>query len=189
MPDIKGLSETFARITRSYGVKAIYKPHTTLRNLLVHPKDKIAPLDTCGCVYEIGCSNCNQVYIGETARKFSKRLDEHVKDVEKQIATGVRTRANRASTSGAINKSAITDHASDLNHVPKWADAKVVLKESTLLDRQIKEAMTIRKTLAPMNRDKGAYKLPHTYDDLLIPRRGPDDFPNRTVSGSRTRMQ
>ena len=53
------------------------KPHQTLRNILVHPKDKIKTEDKSGVVYRVSCKNCDQVYIGETGRKLSIRTKEH----------------------------------------------------------------------------------------------------------------
>jgi len=38
---VKGLSEAFSRILKTYRICTAVKPHTTLRNLLVHPKDRI----------------------------------------------------------------------------------------------------------------------------------------------------
>jgi len=40
IPYVKGLSEAFSRILKTYRICTAVRPHTTLRNLLVHPKDK-----------------------------------------------------------------------------------------------------------------------------------------------------
>ena len=58
------------------------KPHRTIRSMLVHTKDKTKETENFEVVYEIGCLNCEDVYIGETGRKFDIRLKEHMKDVE-----------------------------------------------------------------------------------------------------------
>ena len=65
------------------------------------------------------------------------------------------------------NKSALTDHSSQLNHVIDWDNVKIMDKDSNDRSRLIKEAIWIRKEGAPMNRDEGAYKLSHSYDSLL----------------------
>ena len=57
------------------------KPNT-LKDLLVHPKDKRDEEQTCDCVYEIPCNSCNQVYIGETGRAFGTRLKRAQKGSE-----------------------------------------------------------------------------------------------------------
>ena len=59
------------------------KPHSTLRNLLVHPKDKRDPLQTAEVVYEIPCKNCPKSYIGESGRLLATRLNEHHLEVNK----------------------------------------------------------------------------------------------------------
>ena len=65
-------------------------------------------------------------------------------------------------------KSAIADHAVQLNHVISWQDAKILDKECDRDVRHIKESIWIRKR-APntMNRDEGAHYLSHVYDPLL----------------------
>ena len=41
IPYVKGLSEAFSRILKTYRICTAVRPHTTLRNMLVHPKDRI----------------------------------------------------------------------------------------------------------------------------------------------------
>ena len=41
------------------------KPHKTLRNILVHPKDKRNPMQTAKAIYEIPCKNCPKTYIAK----------------------------------------------------------------------------------------------------------------------------
>ena len=45
----------------------------TIKQILVHPKDKWDPRDTAGIVYKIPCTYGSKMYIGETARKFGVR--------------------------------------------------------------------------------------------------------------------
>jgi hypothetical protein len=169
IPYIKGLSERMARTLRDHNISTAFKPYKTLRNILVHPKDKIKPKEICGCVYKIGCRNCDSVYIGETGRKLGTRVAEHQKDVEEHTNSGVRTRATRLSSASDLHKSAITDHMANMNHIPDWDNAKPISRESNTRDRQIREAISIRKTRKTMNRDEGAYNLSHAYDNLLKP--------------------
>jgi len=42
IPYVKGLIEAFSRILKTYRICTAVRPHTTLRNLLVHPKDRIS---------------------------------------------------------------------------------------------------------------------------------------------------
>ena len=63
-------------------------------------------------------------------------------------------------------KSALTDHATNENHIIDWEGAKILDKEINRRTRQIKEAFSIRKTMKPINRDEGNYELAHVYDDV-----------------------
>ena len=63
---VGGLSEAIERIFRKYGISTAVKPYKTLRNLLVHHKDKRTIGQTGECVYKIPCHNCSSTYIGET---------------------------------------------------------------------------------------------------------------------------
>ena len=89
IPYVKGVSEQVQRLFRKHDITTAMRPHTTLRQLLVHPKDKIEPGKTSGCVYEIPCCNCDLVYIGETGRQLELRLQEHRKEVENVMKVGV----------------------------------------------------------------------------------------------------
>ena len=58
------------------------RPTNTLKNLLVHPKDKKDITQTSDVVYDIPCKGCSKSYIGETGRQFEYRLNEHKKDAD-----------------------------------------------------------------------------------------------------------
>ena len=50
LPYIGGVTEPISRLIRKTGVAAHAKPHTTIRSILVAPKDKDHPQDKCGVV-------------------------------------------------------------------------------------------------------------------------------------------
>ena len=75
---ISKLSEQVARIFKSYNIPVYHKPINTLRSFLVHPKDRTAKAANCGVLYDIQCPECDQHYIGETARKLGTRIKEHL---------------------------------------------------------------------------------------------------------------
>ena len=77
IPYVKGLSETFTRIMREHGISTAIRPHRTLRNILVHPKDKVTDDKKSDVVYKIPCKNCEASYIGETGRTLGTRIKEH----------------------------------------------------------------------------------------------------------------
>ena len=74
VPYVEGVSERFARVLKNYNISTAMKPHNTLRNQLVHPKDKREPQNSTDVVYSIPCKNCNLSYIGETGRKLGTRI-------------------------------------------------------------------------------------------------------------------
>jgi len=72
----------------------------------------------------------------------------------------------RAQKASICNKSAITDHVCNENHVIDWENAKVIDRESDKSDRHIREAIWIRKT-DNMNRHEGNYQLSRVWGKLL----------------------
>ncbi len=175
IPYVEKLTETATRIFRKHGIATAVRPHTTLRKILVHPKDKKDPLSTTDCIYEIPCANCDSTYIGETGRRFETRLSEHKKVTERLAASkGNFTRQKRKQSVSEQSKSAIADHSVQHNHIINWKEAKVLTTETDKGARHIKESIWIRKASNTMNRDEGAHQLSHVYDPFLTkaPSRG-----------------
>ena len=167
MPYVKQVSETVARVLRKHHVSVAMRPVNTLKRLLVHPKDKQEKEETTECVYKIPCGNCDRTYVGETGRKFGVRLKEHRSEVEAKSNKAF-TRSQQAASLTERSKSALTDHASQNNHVIDWSEATVVDREPDRVTRWIKEAVHIRKEgKKSMNRDEGCYTLSHVYDTVL----------------------
>ena len=131
------------------------KPHTTIKNMLVHPKDKRELEDKSGVIYKIPCASCEQTYIGETGRNFGYRFKEHKKAVEFVTAKKVFTRSQRKTSQSEINKSAITDHAVINNHIIDWKNTTIIDNEENYMKRKIKEAIHIKQTTRCLNRDDG----------------------------------
>ena len=171
IPYVEGVSEAVARVYNRYGVSSAMRPHTTIRNLLVHPKDKVNTEETAKRVYMIPCKHCQKVYIGETGRSFGVRTKEHRKEVEQQEGRKY-TRSTKRQSQSEQNKSAITDTVNTENHVINWDEATVIVRESERTTQWIMEAVKIRQeSQGVMNRDEGAYQLSHIYDKLLLPLR------------------
>ncbi len=167
LPYVSGVSEKVSRVLKQYHIASAMKPHCTLRNQLVHPKDKRNDLDKTDALYCLPCLNCDREYIGETGRKFGTRLKEHKAEVDK-VERSVTTRAGRKESLSTIHKSAVTDHVVEQNHVIGWDKGKVIGTEQDRYRRWIKEAIEIRKRGdTTMNRDEGQYHLTHVFDELL----------------------
>ena len=167
IPYIQGVSERIQRVFKKHNIATAMRPYNTLKNNLVHPKDKRETAQTCDCIYEISCKNCNKTYVGEIGRAFGTRLKEHMKDAEK-VNSRRYTRASRKDSVEEVHKSAVTDQIAEQNHVIDCEGAKIVEKDSNKQTRWIREAIWIRKRGAKvLNRDEGVYSLSHVYDKLL----------------------
>jgi hypothetical protein len=57
-----------------------FENHNTLQNLFFSRiKDKIPLEKNSGVVYPIPCSNCPEIYVGETRQLLAARLSQHKK--------------------------------------------------------------------------------------------------------------
>ena len=121
----------------NYGISTCFKPHQTLRQLLVAPKDKTKVQKQSGVVYRIPCEGCNKVYVGETKRT----LGEHVKEHTAYIAN---------------NLSVVAEHHQKTGHKPDLDNIKVLCREDMLIPRKVREAIFITKETSPtLNGDRG----------------------------------
>ena len=67
-------------------------------------------------------------------------------------------------------KSALADHAAQQNHVINWDKTSVLASQChNKKGRWIREAIHVRAHgKGTLNRNKGMYELPHTWDSLLM---------------------
>ncbi|XP_070398607.1 uncharacterized protein [Nothobranchius furzeri] len=101
LPYIRGITEKIRATMKKHNINTPTKPYTTVRNRLVHPKDKISAGQKCGVIYEIPCKICNKTYIGETGRQLNTRTIEHRKECEKE-ANRKHTRAAKEEAESTI---------------------------------------------------------------------------------------
>ena len=67
----------FDSIFIEHRVATVVKPQTTLRQVLVHPEDKVEKQKKAGVVYKIPCSQCEKVYSGETGTNRDEGAYQH----------------------------------------------------------------------------------------------------------------
>ena len=91
------------------GVKVFFRPHTTLRHLLIIPKDHIAERKLSAVVYQVSCAGCPATYVGQMGRYLNQRLSEHRWVVE----------------SGEAATSALATHACGAHYLVDWDKVKV----------------------------------------------------------------
>ena len=63
------------------GVAVHFKGEQTLKNILVSPKDEDSMANKNSVIYSYSCGriDCDEEYIGESARTFGERYREHLK--------------------------------------------------------------------------------------------------------------
>ena len=81
VPYYSGLSESIKNIGRKFGAQVFCKGGTTIKNLLMAPKDKDPIQKQSGVIYRYQCDrvDCDEEYIGESSRTFGERFKEHLK--------------------------------------------------------------------------------------------------------------
>ena len=139
-------------------------PYKTLRNLLVHSKDKHAVVQTGECMSH-NCSS--RLHTLEKQDAATVKDKEHRKEVE-SVSNRTLTRAERKELATETNESAMTDHVAKENHVIDWSGARILDRETHRKTRQLREFIHICREVNCVNRDRGACGLPVTYDRILL---------------------
>ena len=119
----------------------------TIRDLLVHPKDRDIILQKSGVIYRYkhGRVDCEEKYIGESGSTFAERFREHMR-----------------APSPIHNHHNITGHELSLDNF------SIVGREDQKIARAIKEAILIRVNDPSLNRNISKYQLPHIWDEVLV---------------------
>ena len=126
------------------GVGVHFKPHDTLREHLVSPKDKIKKEERCHTVYEHSCRTCAASYIGETKRPLGVRSGEHKRE-----------------------PSPVAIHAKTTGHNIPVDEPRILDQDESWFGRGVREACHIRIRRSSLNRDGGRYHLPAVYNSIL----------------------
>ena len=97
-------------------------------------------------IYRYKCDRveCDEEYIGESARTFGERFKEHLK-----------------------HPSPIDDHSNITSQSTTLDNFSIVGREDQNLMRLIKEAIYIRVNSPSLNKNIGKYHLPHIWDEVL----------------------
>ena len=156
IPYIKGTSDTIRRVFNKYNVNVSFKPHQTLRRLLVHPKDKTKKAEVCGAIYRVKCggstnNSCKEDYIGETERSVKARFNEHRRP---------------SSHTSEVSKHIHSEHPS---HKVALDQVDILDREQGWFQRGVKESIYIRSEKPTLNKDGGRHNLSHIYDAVLTP--------------------
>ena len=151
IPYVSGTSEAIRRVLAPLGIRTAFRGTSRKWTLMSGAKDKIPPDTQPGVVYAIGCLDCEQVYVGETARTSRERLKEHK----------CHTRMGKGELS------AVAQHVADTAHEIHWK-ARILARERTTTARKVREALIIHRLdrkggqKRTMNQDKGT-ELSHLW--------------------------
>ena len=147
IPYTQGLCESIQKICGRYGIQTHFKGGSTIKNLLVSPKDKDPMVNQSDAIYWYQCWDlgCDDEYIGETSRIFGERYKEHLKD-----------------------PSPIHYHNRQTNHPINHNNFQIIGREGHNVGRYIKESIFIRVNNPTLNNNIGKFNLPHMWDRVLI---------------------
>ena len=97
-------------------------------------------------IYWFKCDSidCEEEYIGESARTFGERYKEHLKA-----------------------PSLIYEHQNNTGHITSVENFRIIGREDHNIARAVKEAMYIRVNNPTLNRNIGKYNLPNLWDGIL----------------------
>ncbi|XP_060756448.1 uncharacterized protein LOC132867510 [Neoarius graeffei] len=151
IPYISGLSEKLRRIFYKHNIPVCFRPSNTLKQKLVHPKDRIPRHKQDNVVYAIQCSEqCTDSYIGETKQPLHRRMAQH----------------RRASSSG--QDSAVYLHLNNKGHSFQDSNVRILAREDCWYERGVKEAIFVNLERPSLNRGGGLrHNLSATYNAVL----------------------
>ena len=75
IPYTKGIAKSIKQICGKYGIHVHFKGNTTIKQILMKPKDQDPKDNKSGIIYSYQCNHlaCDEEYIGETARNLRER--------------------------------------------------------------------------------------------------------------------
>ena len=147
IPYTQGLCENIKKICGRYGIQTHFKGGSTIKNLLVSPKDKDPMVNQSGAIYWYQCSDlgCGDEYIGETFRTFGERYKEHLKA-----------------------PSPIHQHSNQTGHPTCHNYFQIIGRKGHNLARNIKESIFISVNNPTLNNNIGKFNLPRIWDRVLL---------------------
>ena len=147
IPYTQGFCESIKKICGRYGIQTHFKGGSSIKNLLVSPRDKDPMVSQSGAIYWYQCADldCDYEYIGETSRTFGERYKEHLKE-----------------------PSPIHQHSNLTGHPTSHNNFQIIGREGQNLARNIKEPLFIRINNSALNNNIGKFNLLHIWDRVLL---------------------
>ena len=149
LPYVEGVGEKVKRLLMKQGVQVSLRPPSSLRSMLIHPKDKISNERKSDVVYKVQCgvTGCDDFYIGETQQTLKARMKQHTKDTN----------------------SGVHQHMQEKHHrFDPIESVSVVDRESKWFERGVRESIYERMEKPAMNKKGGLrFTLSRTWDRAI----------------------
>ena len=81
LPYVEGTSEKLRHILKSHKIRSTFCTESILCEPFCKPKDRVSTEDKNNIVFEIDCSNCEEVYFHESKRSLKPRSDERKRPI------------------------------------------------------------------------------------------------------------
>ena len=129
IPYVNGLGEKLAKYLKQYKIDVAYKPTDKVKDtLFTKTKDKISKDKSTNVVYEIGCSQCQKSYIGETSQFLQKRIEQHKYTIKSKTVGGT----------------GLAQHTFEIGHIFNFDKARILDKITNYNTRIIAETFHIK---------------------------------------------
>ena len=125
LPYTEGVSEDVRQVCRKFGMKVVFRSGQSFHSILTKVKDPLMMEKQAKVVYHILCS-CGEAYIGETVRRLEARVKERRDACQK----------------GALEKSALAEHAWIDHHPIIWKEVFVIDQARTAKELLVRKPST-----------------------------------------------
>lgn len=147
LPYIPGLSEKISNTFKKHDITVAHKGYNLLKRNFSNLKSKIPKNKKSHIVYQIPCSNCDGVYIGQTSQYLKNRLNGHKYDKK--------------------NKTALTSHMTEKNHTFNYNNVKILRTENNTKKRELYEMIEIQRNSKSINSKTDTKHLSKIYHNII----------------------
>jgi hypothetical protein len=144
LPFVPTTTPKIGSVLKKYNIRSVFRPGPSLRRILSSERPMRESGETTNAIYEIPCTECDEVYIGETKRRVHTRLKEHCKRSD----------------------SAVHQHMVTNGHEINFDSFRIRAQNSNTYERRIKEALFISR--ANCFNGCGGYELSPIWSDLQL---------------------
>ncbi|XP_044759503.1 uncharacterized protein LOC123317202 [Coccinella septempunctata] len=150
IPLINNMSYDLINLLKTSTLRIVPKNEFKIEKLFSRKKDRLDVGNTMGVVYSIPCSECMEVYIGQTSQQLKRRIAQHRSDIKNP---------NKAC--------ALADHTRNKNHLMDYQSAKVLESETNGDKRRFMEMYHIKRQENSMNYRRDVNNISNVYSYLI----------------------